>query len=750
MERMKLKKIALLGRKKEISQDEIDRLQRIFLKNKIDLAFFEKSEDIDFFEPDCVIAMTPQDAKLTHYPTYGLMDRPVADYLELPRFVRNVLTYDAYLTISPKTKQALQDMIFGARKLGSLVSHFSFSLEKTFFREPDLRAFQLMYYEQNLTNSNFSHVYKLLLARVKGLKIVCDDDYFTLSQNEISVQDQYYQAGVGLCLDIGDIDSQVINNNVLNIIASSAVTITAHSELLEKYFGDSLLYINTSSTPAEVCNIVEKHLLWIKNNHQQALEKVRRAHEVFCEHFSLNHFITELNLLHNQVLLQKGYISDINQKNPEQLPSVSYIIRTGGRYRPHLERALSSLVGQDYPKLQVIFVIYKDFDFMHDLIAQYPTLKFKVVCGYNSLRSTAICDGMAAVETDLFGLLDDDDDLHPNHVRTLVKTLRYHDKRDWRGSVAMAYSGSIIVHETDAVHEREEFRDLKLENRGERRVIEHYRFYRPNEMAKHEWFMMSNSWLAKSSLIDEELLTDPEIDTCEDLYFELQLAQRTHFAFSGEMTVFHHFHRFGNSTIVDSNRHIPDTQRIAMRNFGRTFSADYMYDTPRNLIGRKSSRQVNNYAYQNNVKHEDQNTYFYIDPIYPQRASDNIPANFPVDFAKISRFLQKIVNIMRVILLPILLLREMAIFLSMKRHEKKKYLDKVFKYLENYGYYRILIYLLFIKKTNLNRSQVLHSRNKISKAKKTYFYGRIYLHYFGWRKTLRKIRNKFFSKKTLK
>src|SRR5205807_7385884 len=132
------------------------------------------------------------------------------------------------------------------------------------------------------------------------------------------------------------------------------------------------------------------------------------------------------------------------------------------------------------------------------------------------------CEGMAAVETDLFGLFDDDDEIFPNHVRMLVKTLDYHACRDWRGEISMVYSGSIHADDRYPVKEVAEFQDDKILPKKEKRAIEHFRFYSSLKMSQHAWFM-PNGWLARSKFIDEELLMDPKLDTCEDLYFELQI-----------------------------------------------------------------------------------------------------------------------------------------------------------------------------------------------------------------------------------
>jgi hypothetical protein len=120
-------------------------------------------------------------------------------------------------------------------------------------------------------------------------------------------------------------------------------------------------------------------------------------------------------------------------------------------------------------------------------------------------------------------------------------------------------------------------------------VLEHYRFYNAEEMAQHFWYVMSNGWLAHRDVIDDEVLADPETDTCEDLYFELQFAQRTHFAFSGETTAIHHYHSSGNSTFVDAHRHEYDTLRHGLRTHMRTFPRMTQYRS--HLTGREAPNE---------------------------------------------------------------------------------------------------------------------------------------------------------------
>jgi hypothetical protein len=91
-------------------------------------------------------------------------------------------------------------------------------------------------------------------------------------------------------------------------------------------------------------------------------------------------------------------------------------------------------------------------------------------------------------------------------------------------------------------------------------------------MSQHAWYVI-NSWLASRTLIDGELLADPRIHTCEDLYVALQIAQRTFLAFSGEVTM-HHCYRDESSTVVDAHRHLDDTLRGAVRHWSRLLPAE--------------------------------------------------------------------------------------------------------------------------------------------------------------------------------
>ena len=602
-------KVAIL-----ISQDsnltfELEELQAGLKAYDIETQIFLENESILDYQPDCVFITSPQLAKLTPFPTYGLIHKSRAEYLELPRFVRNILTYDGCFTTSPTLKQMLGDLYFGARKIDSDILNFDFYPRAKAYREPSLDFYseKIVIFEPDYTNSRYKDAISYLLEKISHLYLLTfssanlkkyNDRVIVVEDND-ALEKILTENRVTICLNSAGPENDNINTTILKLVAAGTIPIVQHTPQLENIFTDNLYYIPQDTMLGALHKAIEYHLREIKKHPLDAIRRSQAAYQIFLQEFSFEVRAPQFFEFHQKTLLNKGYIPHPDVEKEKNLPSVTYIMRTGGKHRHFLERALNCLVAQQYPDLRVIFVVHAKFPYINEIIEKYPGLKIKVIESIKSMRSEAIRDGMAAVETELFGLFDDDDELFPNHVRMLVKALQYHAHRDWRGEISMVYSGSIRADDTYIVAEQGEFLDYKIIPNQEKRAIEHFRFYSSAMMAKHMWFM-PNGWLARSKFIDEELLADPELNTCEDLYFELQLAQRGHFAFSAEVTAIHHFHHFGNSTFVDSHQHLPDTQRIALRNFSRVFPQDSVYDIaePFRLIGKCVVPQATAIAYQ--------------------------------------------------------------------------------------------------------------------------------------------------------
>jgi hypothetical protein len=681
-----MKKIAVLRADDDNLSFELDELSKVCKQRGIECQSFYVSEPILNYHPDCVIVTSPQHAKLTPFPTYGLINRPRDEYLSIPRFLRNILTYDGHLTFSPRLETMLKDLMFGARKLDASVLKFDLFASQ---RDASLPAVEADYqkitiFEPDFSSSRFKTAINTILDKIPSAQVLTfsvdgverNNHRFQVISELSELDTLIQQSPIAVTLSGGDEQEHLINAATIKLVMAGAITITHETTLLKNMFNDTLNYLSPDLSVKELSQALIETLHLISAKQAVYLAKAKAARDIAEKTVSLDVLMNDFIAYHERVLIKKGYVPNPDKAVEAKLPSVTYIMRTGGKHRPFLERALDCLVAQQYPDMRVIFVTHVKVPFIHEIIAAYPSIQFKVLESIKSKRSEAIRDGMAAVETDLFGLFDDDDELFPNHVRSLVKTMQYHSNRDWRGEIGMVYSGSIHADDTYSVYERVEFHDDLLVDRKEKRAIEHFRYYSSALMSQHAWFM-PNGWLARASLIDNEILEDPGLDTCEDLYFELQIAQRRQMAFSVEVTAIHHFHHLGNSTNDDSHKHLPDTQRIALRNFSRTFPMDAQYDTGYNIVGRPSMHDANQIAYQDfkqAVQAKSNANQFFP---FRQQALPGVAAMYSGEASRGKLHL--------IIGLPAKVVRMSCKFITMDPYRRRYYLEKLNKSITQYG-----------------------------------------------------------------
>lgn len=538
--------------------------------------------------PDCVLVLYAQEPKLGPYPTYGIIDTNMSFLFSRKRFIRNILTYDGCLSLSPFARNMIADLYFSTRKQGGEVGVFGlFPPTTAQTKVPNFPQAKLAYMLG--AGEDAPMLYPLFKSLdIKDQSALCSMDdhtsgayrwltHHSLSYKAEDILTAYNEAGIGLDLNSCNDVNKNISTRLAYILASGAVAITNRSEYLYSIFGDSILYLSNQDNAAYCIEKVEHYVNWVREHPDEARSKAEQARETYNRHFGAQTLLDNLRCFHAKTLQKQGYLCPDSSEDA-QLPTVSYFMRTGGDPK-YIRRTLDCLAAQSYPNLQVVFVLYKPLLSLQDLVTHYEgRLRFKVVEDFGGLRSTGIVSGMKSIETEYFGMIDDDDLLHPNHVTSLVRTLRYHQNLDWRGNVRLAYSGAYYASDTMKFAEDAEWHDEYLEPFARRRMVEHFRFYEVEKMASHQWYMMSNSWLAHRSLIDAELLNDPKTHTHEDIYFELQFALRTEFAFSVEMTVVHCFHG-NNSTIVDVDHNEVDVFRHMLRLHYRTFPRARMYRT---------------------------------------------------------------------------------------------------------------------------------------------------------------------------
>lgn len=189
-------------------------------------------------------------------------------------------------------------------------------------------------------------------------------------------------------------------------------------------------------------------------------------------------------------------------------PLVSILIRSTDRAT--LSRALDSVAAQDYPNIEVIVVAatvaHRD---MPDHCGSYP---IRLVRASRPLaRADAANAALDAARGDWLNVLDDDDELLPQHVSHLRAALAADP--DYR----LAHS-------------------VSEDRSADGRVLGHHggRF-KPWRQLDTGFFRPHCAMFARA-LIDEGARFDPAFEILEDMDFFIQCAQRTPFLFVHEAT----------------------------------------------------------------------------------------------------------------------------------------------------------------------------------------------------------------------
>ena len=111
----------------------------------------------------------------------------------------------------------------------------------------------------------------------------------------ISVVREIHRAGIGLALSSkAHTQSELMSNRLFECLAAGVVTICDENPFGRKFFGDSLLYIDTTLPPGKIFEQLTNHIDWIRANPERALELAAKAQQIFREKFTLTQCLEDL------------------------------------------------------------------------------------------------------------------------------------------------------------------------------------------------------------------------------------------------------------------------------------------------------------------------------------------------------------------------------------------------------------------------------------------------------------------------
>ena len=134
----------------------------------------------------------------------------------------------------------------------------------------------------------------------------------------VSMIDEISKAGVALVLSSqAHKDSALMSNRLFESVAAGALVICDENTFAKKFFGDSLLYIDSRSPVEQIFVDISGHLDWARTHPDQALAMIAKAQDIFRQKFTL---IRNLRDLYSGLAERKRELLD--RQNPPAAPSI--------------------------------------------------------------------------------------------------------------------------------------------------------------------------------------------------------------------------------------------------------------------------------------------------------------------------------------------------------------------------------------------------------------------------------------------
>jgi len=513
------------------------------------------SDELESAAPDFVLAAASTQPKLTGYPTYGVIHEPRDRFLANKEYFHNLLSYDGYLTISDKLAEFLTNLLFGVGRPSNI--GFYYNSCQVNVTAPDFLLW-LRKWKVKLTycGTNWDKrrtKFFMLLSELDNVEIFGPAKSWqdinrksykgTLGFDGMSVQEKYRQNGVGLVL-LSDkhLADDVISNRIFEITSVGAIAICCRTPWLERNFGDSVYYFDQQCSDRQLIEQIRTVLDEIRCHPEDAFNRSRRAQQIFEEKFCAERLLQNAIKYHLETHhLRAAACAPGENPNMPTSPLISVIVRCGGRPSEVLRRALNSIANQTFGRFEVILVRYRDLD-MSDIISQFSKSFESIACVdcLGGTRSKSLWCGLHNVKGDYFAVLDDDDELMPNHFEWLFLPGDRHQTDRY-----FAYTGSVRVHLKPKV---------TAEGNLEKRVIFNFGISECQSFFEQSCFFSSNCFVASSSLLDQAVLADPKLTTAEDSYLILSLLAKSKARFNFRATAVHYESEGGSSFQTDPNR----------------------------------------------------------------------------------------------------------------------------------------------------------------------------------------------------
>lgn len=569
------------------------------------------SDDIHNCQPDFVIATHEFSPKLTEYFTLGTMWGPYSYILNDARKLKSVLSYDAYLVGSSRVHGFLDALEFstGVHKPRSDFLFLPTALEAEFERRRKNSPRSLAYVGVHWDGLRHNGLL-LELHRLNAINIYGPPNSWTdypkayrgpLPFNGSAVAEAMGKHGIALCIHKDE--HRIANTPSMRLFeAASAgcVIIVDEIPFAKQVLGNSVFHIDMRDPPELNAKKIADIVRWTKVNEDLANDMAARSHKILNEQFSIETLLNKTcdfvvaakeEIQSKQKSAVQHFTAPLTLENPRRAPLVDIIVRSGSRDVTMLRRALRCIARQSMGNYRVLLMDYKGREDIRKCAIEEATSRLEIEylpCEDSGLRSTSLWRGLRAVKAPFFAMLDDDDTIMSSHFSHLLSTAADHPDH------VLYYSGSMLKEEEPG-HYMSPVNfagplDIEFQERRELKFMDVFSLSR---LCEFDNYILTNSWVARSSCLDERTLSDPQLEVVEDMYLYYMLARFGSFKLSPSPTAVWHFRSSSrdNSMLgVDSRIWEIETKKLSLRLWGETLYNGSTFGDMRHFVGLPAPR----------------------------------------------------------------------------------------------------------------------------------------------------------------
>ena len=428
----------------------------------IEAGAFARSEDLHEFKPDFVLALSYNDAKLTEFPTYVLLTMPVEWIQNLPRVLRNVLSFDGYWTVAPSVSEFVGALYTKAGK-PDLGAFAAISYARTEFVPLDFRRAWAAYLGTNWDGNRHGEIFRALaplgVAKFYGKRerwshLPADAWGGEVPFDGVSVLGAYRRAGIGLCMNHPDFDAEGIpTSRTFEVPAASAAIIAARNRLVEETFGDAALYVDTAGAPGSAADQIREHVEWIRAHPKRASEMAEAGHRIFNERFALEAFLANALAMHRDARPRLGFVPTgaARPRAADQSAAAfaaTVLIGVGDDSLRHFPRCLDSVLAQALPPTRIVLMDGTVGATAADTLRApgAAAIEHRRVPRGGPKLARLLARAEADVASEWVCCISAEEVLYPNHLFAVAEAARRHRRRHG-APPAILYSGMAQISE---------------------------------------------------------------------------------------------------------------------------------------------------------------------------------------------------------------------------------------------------------------------------------------------------------------